>query len=287
MTQVWLITGTSRGLGRHLAQTVLDRGDHLVATARDPQRLGGLAQSDSDRVHAVALDVTDPRAADAAVAAAIERFGRLDVVVNNAGYADFGAIEDIPDETLHRQVDTVFWGVVNVTRAALPVMRGQRNGRIVQVSSMGARMGSPGLAVYQAAKAAVTVFSMSLAKEVAHLGISVTVVEPGNLRTDITSANSMQMLPFGADYRAVLEPMERYLRDNDGRQSGDPVKAAEAIVELATMADPPLRVPLGSDALRFAATAADELAAGDRATESLSRSIDFADLRGGDVEAPE
>ncbi|MGB3485523.1 MAG: SDR family NAD(P)-dependent oxidoreductase, partial [Mycobacterium sp.] len=205
----------------------------------------------------------------------VAAFGRLDVVVNNAEHADFGSVEDMPAEVFARQVDTVFGGVFTLTRAALPVLRGQRRGRIIQVSSMGARMGSPGLAAYQAAKAAVTVFSMSLAKEVAHLGITVTVVEPGNLRTDITSAASMQMLDYGQDYQAALDAMRRYLEDNDGHQTGDPAKAAAAIIELAGMDSPPVRVPLGSDALGFAAAAADDLAAGDRATATLSRSIDF------------
>lgn len=276
MTQVWLITGASRGLGRCLAEAVLGRGDQLVATARDPRRLADLVEIHGDKVRTVALDVTDPRAAEAAVATGVEAFGRLDVVVNNAGHADFGAVEDMPAEVFALQVDTVFGGVVTLTRAALPVLRGQRHGRIIQVSSMGARMGSPGLAAYQAAKAAVTVFSMSLAKEVAHLGITVTVVEPGNLRTDITSAASMQMLDYRDDYRPALDPMRRYLQDNDGHQAGDPAKAAAAIVALAGMDSPPVRVPLGSDALEFAAAAAEELAAGDRATATLSRSIDFS-----------
>ena len=158
MSKVWLITGSSRGLGRELAKAVLAGGDRLVATARAPEDLRDLVSQYGDRVRAVALDVTNPAAAHAAVAAATSAFGRLDVVVNNAGYANINSIEDVADDDFHAQVDTNFFGVVNVTRAALPVLRAQRDGHVIQISSIGGRLGTPGLAAYQSAKFAVEGF---------------------------------------------------------------------------------------------------------------------------------
>src|ERR1700681_2263282 len=177
MSKVWLITGSSRGLGRELAKAVLAAGDRLVATARKPEDLRELVSryQTGDRVRAVALDVTNPAAAHAAVAAATSAFGRLDVVVNNAGYANVNSIEDVADDDFHAQVDTNFFGVVNVTRAALPVLRAQRDGHVIQISSIGGRLATPGLAAYQSAKFAVEGFSEVLSQDVGPLGIRVTI----------------------------------------------------------------------------------------------------------------
>ena len=166
MSKVWLITGSSRGLGRAIAEVALSAGHRLVATARRPDDLRDLVAIAPDRVHAVALDVTDAAAARKAVAAATSAFGRLDVLVNNAGYANVGAFEDLPEDDFRGQVETDFFGVVNVTRAALPVMRAQRDGHIIQISSLGGRSGTPGLSAYQASKWAVGGFSEVVAAEV-------------------------------------------------------------------------------------------------------------------------
>ena len=184
MSKTWLITGSSRGLGRHLAEAVLEAGNNLVATARRTESLNDLVEKYGDRVRVVALDVTDPAAARAAVAATVEAFGRLDVLVNNAGYADVAAIEDMPEADFRAQIEANLFGVVNVTRAALPIMREQGAGHIIQISSVGGRVGVPGLGAYQAAKWAVGGFSEVLAKEVASFGIKITVAEPGGMRTN-------------------------------------------------------------------------------------------------------
>src|SRR5512142_2921164 len=183
MPRVWLITGCSRGLGRHLAEAVLAAGHRLVATARDPRTLAFLPRS--DRLRTAALDVTDPAASSAAVSVATTAFGRLDVVVNNAGSITANSIEDMPEQEFRRQVETNFFGVYHVTRAALPVMHAQRDGHVIMISSIGGRRATPGLGGYQAAKWAVGGFSEVLAREVAPLGIRVTCVEPGGMRTDM------------------------------------------------------------------------------------------------------
>jgi NAD(P)-dependent dehydrogenase (short-subunit alcohol dehydrogenase family) len=241
MSKVWLITGSSRGLGRAVAEAVAASGDELVATARDVKSLAGL------RGEHVALDVTDPDAARAAVAAAVERFGRLDVVVNNAGYADLGSIEEMPPEVFDAQIATNFFGVVNVTRAALPVLRAQRSGHFIQVSTAGGRNAYPGQSAYHASKFAVEGFSESLAKEVAPLGVKVTIVEPGGFRTD-WAGSSMRTYPAHEDYAESVGAMMALIHGNGHSPVGDPAKAARVIVQVAAMDEPPLRLPLGSDA---------------------------------------
>src|SRR5215469_10921659 len=182
MPNVWLITGSSRGLGRALTVAALAAGDLVVATARDPETLADLADP---RLRTFPLDVTDPAAAEAAVRFAIDSFGRLDVLVNNAGYANSTAIEQTPPDDFRAQIEANFFGVVNVTKAALPIFREQRSGHVIQISSVGGRVGgTPGLGAYQSAKFAVEGFSEVLHNEVAPLGIHVTIVEPGAFRTD-------------------------------------------------------------------------------------------------------
>lgn len=180
MSKVWFITGSSRGLGRALAEAVLANGDKLVATARNPQQLADLEERYGGQIFAVTLDVTDPGETEAAIAAAVERFGRLDVVVNNAGYGNISAIEETSLDDFRAQMETNLWGVIHVTKAALPVLREQGSGHFLQISSIGGRAGAPGLAAYQSAKWGVEGFSEVLAKEVAPLGIKVTIVEPGD-----------------------------------------------------------------------------------------------------------
>jgi NAD(P)-dependent dehydrogenase (short-subunit alcohol dehydrogenase family) len=190
MSQVWLITGSSRGLGRALAEAVLAAGHRLVATARKPAQLDDIVERYGDRVRAVALDVTDANAADRAVAAAVERFGRLDVLANNAGYGNVSSIEDTTLAEFREQIETNLFGVITVTKAAIPRMREQRSGHILQFSSIGGRVGPPGRGAYSAAKWGVEGFSEVLAKEVHPLGIKVTIVEPGGFRTDFAGSST-------------------------------------------------------------------------------------------------
>jgi NAD(P)-dependent dehydrogenase (short-subunit alcohol dehydrogenase family) len=277
MSKVWLITGSSRGLGRDLAQAVLAAGHRLVATARKPQDLGDLVARYPERARAVALDVTDPAAARAAVEVATSAFGRLDVVVNNAGYANVSSIEDMAADDFRAQIETDFFGVVNVTRAALPVFRAQRDGHVIQISSIGGRIASPGLGAYQSAKWAVGGFSEILAKEVGPLGIRVTVVEPGGMRTD-WAGSSMRIDEVRNEYQATVGARSKSLRENADIMRGDPAKVAQAVLRVALEKEPPLRLLLGSDAVFFAGAYAAARAEEDAKWKALSVSTDFDGL---------
>lgn len=279
MAKTWLITGSSRGLGRELAQAVLDDGDHVAAAARRPGSLDDLVARYGGRIRPVALDVTDPVAAREAVQAAVTEFGSLDVVVNNAGYATSASIEDLPEEEFRAQLETNLFGVVNVTRAALPVLRAQRSGHIIQVSSIGGRVGgTPGMGGYQTAKYAVEGFSEVLANEVRPLGIKVTIVEPGAFRTD-WGGSSMHILPVSEDYEPTVGEMNHYRRAVDGQQPGDPARAATIITEIARLDQPPLRLLLGSDAVRIAGESAEARQAEAAEWAPVSRSADFGAAR--------
>jgi len=248
MSQTWLITGSSRGIGRALAEAVLDAGHRLVATARDPAQLAGLAARHGDSVRVAALDVTDPAAAEAAVATAVDSFGGLDVLVNNAGYGNVGSVEDTPLDEFRRQIETNLFGTIIVTKAAIPIMREQRSGHIIQFSSVGGRLGAPGRAPYSAAKWGVEGFSEVLAAEMALVGVKVTVIEPGGFRTDFAGA-STSLQPGRAEYDQVVGATVRSQRAYNGRQPGDPARAARVLLAVAAMERPPLRLPLGSDAV--------------------------------------
>jgi len=275
MSKVWFITGSSRGLGRALAEAVLSAGHRLVATARKPDELRDLVATAPDRCRAVALDVTDPAAVQRAIDAAVAAFGRIDVLVNNAGYANVASIEDLPEDDFRAQVETNFFGVVNVTRAALPVLRAQHDGHIIQVSSIGGRSGSPGLSAYQSAKWAVGGFSEVLATEVRPLGIRVTIVEPGGMRTD-WAGSSMRVLGSRPEYDGVLAPFKR-LR-GDAVMRGDPTKIAGAILRISQENDPPLHLLLGSDAYFLANLIGERRRTEDAHWRSLSVSTDFDGL---------
>ncbi len=277
MSKTWLITGSSRGLGLALAQAVLATGDRLVATARNPLHLGDLVTRYGDRVRAVALDVSNPAAARASVATAVSAFGRLDVVVNNAGYANVSSIEHMTDDDFRGQLETNFFGVVNVTRAALPVLRAQRDGHIIQISSIGGRRGSPGLSAYQSAKWAVEGFSEVLAREVGPLGVRVTIAEPGGIRTD-WAGSSMHVDEVTDDYRPTVGGFMDGIRKNHDAVRGDPAKMAQAILQIAALPEPPLRILLGSDAVFLAELAAKQRAAEDAKWRPLSLTTDFDGL---------
>ena len=277
MSKVWLITGSSRGLGRELAKAALAAGHRLVATARDPEDLSDLVAQYGDRVRAVALDVTDAAAARAAVAAATSAFGRLDVVVNNAGYANVNSIEDMAEDDFRAQIETNFFGVVNVTRAALPVLRAQRDGHFIQISSIGGRRASVGISAYQSAKFAVEGFSEALSNEVGPLGIRVTIVEPGGFRTD-WAGSSMRIDQIREEYQATVGSFAQAFRKNADAARGDPAKAAQAVLRIASEKQPPLRLLLGTDAVFLAGVVASTRMAEDAKWKALSVSTDFDGL---------
>ena len=273
-SQVWFVTGSSRGLGRALTEAVLAAGHRVVATARKTADLNRFADRHGDRVKTVALDVTQPEQALRAVKEAVDAFGRIDVLVNNAGYANTDSAEDIALDDFRAQIDTNFYGVVYVTRAVLPVMRRQRSGRILQISSIGGRRGgTPGLSPYQAAKFAVAGFSEVLMNEVAGLGIQVTIVEPGGFATDWAGA-SMTVHPAKPDYEAAVGATNKRLRGNPNAARGVPEKAARVLLALAAMEQQPRRLLLGSDAYVLAKATLQEMAASDDAYRALSASTD-------------
>jgi NAD(P)-dependent dehydrogenase (short-subunit alcohol dehydrogenase family) len=273
MSKVWLVTGSSRGLGRELAKAVLASGDRLVATARDPQALEDVVGDQEERAIAVALDVTRADDARRAVEATIERFGRVDVLVNNAGYANTCAIEDVDDHDFRAQIETNFFGVFHMTRAVLPQMRNQRAGHIIQISSVGGRLGTPGLGAYQSAKWAVEGFTEVLLREVAPLGIKATLVEPGGFRTD-WAGSSMRIDEPSEPYKAIIGAIAGHARQQ-GTQRGDPAKAAQAILRIASVPEPPLRLLLGTDAVFLADVVAKRRAAEDARWRDISITTDF------------
>lgn len=275
MTRTWLITGSTRGFGRELAVAALDHGDNVVATARRPEQLGDLARSYGAQVRTVALDVTDPAAARAAVQVAAEEFGSLDVVVNNAGHAISAAIEEMTAEDFRAQIEANLFGVVNVTKAALPLLHRQRSGHIIQFSSIGGRVGgTPGMGGYQTAKFAVESFSEVLNAEVKPLGIKVTIIEPGGFRTD-WGGSSMGTAPVGPDYEATVGQMNRFRESTVATWAGDPKRAAQIIVGVAGLDDPPLRLLLGAGAVDSAETSSRARAAEAARWSAVSRSADF------------
>ena len=276
MSQVFFLTGSSRGLGRQVAEAVLAAGHSLVATARNPASLADLADRYGDRVLPVALDVTDPEAAVAAVKAGTAAFGRIDVVVNNAGYANLASVEDSTLADFRAQVDANLFGVVNVTKAALPILREQGSGHIIQVSSIGGRLATAGLAAYQAAKWAVGGFSEVLAREVGPFGIKVTVLEPGGMQTD-WAGSSMRVPPVSEPYQPTVGVMARMHGDGSATALGDPAKVAQVVLTVAGMAEPPLRLILGSEAYAYATAAARARAESDAAWHDLTVSTDRDD----------
>jgi NAD(P)-dependent dehydrogenase (short-subunit alcohol dehydrogenase family) len=273
-SKVWLITGCSRGLGRASAGAVLEAGHKLVATAREPAAIAEFHDRYGDQVRVMALDVTDPSAAEEAVRTAVESFGRLDVLVNNAGYGNLAPVEDTTLDEFRRQIETNLFGVIYLTKAALPVMRSQGAGHIFQITSIGGRIGPVGRAPYAAAKWGVEGFSETLAKEVGPLGIRVTIVEPGGFRTDF-AGSSTQISGGRPEYDATVGATARFQRDYDGKQPGDPVRAAAILLRLADMDDPPLRLVLGRAAVDAAAQNDQERLDNDRKWRQLSVSADF------------
>lgn len=247
MKKVWFITGSSKGLGRSLAEEVLRNGDNLVATARNIEQIKDLGERFPEQVIAVELDVNDKKQIDAAVANAVAHFGRIDVLVNNAGFGITGAAEAFTDEQVRSQLEVNLYAPIAITRAVLPVMRKQHAGRILQISSVGGRVGNAGLSIYQAAKFGLSGFTEAVAKEVASLGIKVTSVEPGGFRTDWAGA-SMTFAEEIKDYENTVGKIRAYISSGDFVPVGDPAKAAKVMFDLASHPEPPVHLVLGSEA---------------------------------------
>jgi NAD(P)-dependent dehydrogenase (short-subunit alcohol dehydrogenase family) len=248
MSKVYFITGTSSGFGRALAEAVLKRGDQAVLTARKPESVRDLVEKNPQNAIAVCLDVTNAGQRQSAVQAALDKFGRVDVLVNNAGYGTLGAFEEFSSEQIRQQMEVNFFAAAEMTRVLLPVMRGQKSGHILNVSSAGGIVSMGGFAVYCASKFALEGFSEGLRDEVKPLGIHVTIVEPGAFRTSFSGDSNVRPETQIADYRPVVEPIEQYLYGNNGKQPGDPHKAALVMIEAVESDDPPLRLMLGADA---------------------------------------
>lgn len=267
-----MITGTSSGFGSALAKAALAAEDRVIATARHPETLDELVREAPDRVAAVRLDVTKPNDITAAVAAGLERFGQIDVLVNNAGYGSVGAVEEIDMAELEELHATMFLGPVRLTQAVLPHMRARRAGVIVQISSMGGQLAPPGFGAYCSAKFALEAMSESLAAEVGPLGIRVLIVEPGAFRTEFGADRMHRSRTIIDDYADTAGPTRAAVDQMDGSQPGDPDRAAAAILDVIDADDAPLRLALGDDAVDAIRSKHDQLRADLDGWENVSRS---------------
>jgi NAD(P)-dependent dehydrogenase (short-subunit alcohol dehydrogenase family) len=247
-SHVWFITGASSGFGKALAEELLQQGQRVVATARNESALAELAKRAPECVLPLRLDVTDAAGVEAAIARAYEHFGRIDVLVNNAGFSIIGAVEETDDESLRDTMETMFFGPARLTKTLLPRMRAAGRGTIVQISSVGGFITAPGFGAYCAAKHALEAYSEALSAEVAPHGLRVLIVEPGAFRTALfgSAFRSMPALPI---YEATVGATRKYVADSAGKQPGDPVKAAQAIIASVLAETAPLRLPLGPDAI--------------------------------------
>jgi NAD(P)-dependent dehydrogenase (short-subunit alcohol dehydrogenase family) len=277
MAQTWFVTGSSRGLGRALVHAAMEAGDLVAATARQPSQLDDLVADYGERVHPIALDVTDAQAAGSAITEAQRHFGRLDVIVNNAGYANVSPIETGDDEDFRAQFETNFWGVYNVSKAAIPILRQQQSGIVMQISSVGGRVGgSPGIASYQAAKFAIDGFSRVLQAETAPFGVKVVVVEPSGFRTD-WAGTSMTVHDIPEAYAPTVGIMNSRVRQSTDGPAGDPARAAAILVQVAKRNDIPYHLPLGVNAADGSIRLDQQLLADDQKWRDVSRSADFSE----------
>jgi len=272
MSRVWFVTGSSRGLGRAVVEVTLEAGDRVAATARHPERLQDLVDEYGDSVLPLRLDVTDYDATARVVGQAVEAFGRIDVVVNSAGYSDLGSFEDTTIDSFRTQIETDFYGVVNVSKAVVPVLREQGSGHIFQVASLSARLSGPGLTAYQAAKWAIAGFSIGFAHEIAPFGVKLTVLEPGGMRTD-WAGSSMTIPQPSTPYQPTIGPFAELVRATSGHEATDPRRVAQLVRDLTGRADAPVRLLLGTDAVAMARQTAQELAASDEAWRDVSLSV--------------
>ena len=257
--RTWFITGASTGFGRVLAEEVLKAGGKVVATARNRDKVADLEAKYPQKAKALALDVTNAGQVDSAVTQAFAQFGQVDVLVNNAGYGVAGAIEEVSEAESMPMFETNVFGLLRVTRAFLPHLRKQRSGHILNLSSIGGVVASPGMGYYNATKFAVEGLSEALAGEVAPLGIRVTIIEPGPFRTDFLGRSGVVAKTRIADYDATAGNMRKYFAENDGKQKGDPVRAVHAMMQVVESPNPPLRLLLGASALQRLRSKAYEL----------------------------
>lgn len=247
--KIWFITGVSGGLGRALAKEVASNDDIVIGTLRHEEQLLAFEQLVPGKTFAARLDVNDHKHIDHVIQRVMDEFGRIDVLVNNAGYGLFGAIEEVSMEEARKQMETNFFSALAVTQAVLPIMRNQRSGNIVQISSMAGFRSNAGMGLYNASKFALEGFSEALYLEMSPLNIHVTIVEPGPFRTEWAGASSVTAANQIADYEGTAGKIIGYVQSNSGRQAGDPAKAAQAIIRAVNNVNPPLRLPLGRAAL--------------------------------------
>jgi NAD(P)-dependent dehydrogenase (short-subunit alcohol dehydrogenase family) len=252
MSKVWFITGCSTGFGRNLAMEALEQGNQVAVTSRNTDDVKDIVAQFADNAIALKLDVTNAQEISAAVKQAHERFGRIDVLVNNAGIGYFGAIEESEEAEYRRMFEINFFGLASVTNAVLPIMRAQRSGHIVNISSIGGMVAFPGVGFYNATKFAVTGYSEALAKETATLGIKVTVIAPSGFRTDWAGRSANNTKTVIEDYAATAHINQNTIRGYSGNQPGDPVRAAKAIIKAVESEAPPVRLLLGAGALKGA-----------------------------------
>lgn len=248
--RVWLVTGTSSGLGRAIAEAAVARGDSLVAAVRRTETNDDLAALAPDRVRVVEVDVSKQDQVQAAVDTAVDAFGRIDVVVNNAGYGLLAGVEEATDDQIRDQFEVNVFGVFSVTRAVLPVLRKQGSGHFVMISSVAGQIGAPGLAWYDASKFALEGFSEALAGEASAIGVKVTIIEPGNFRTNWAGTSMTHATAIPA-YAPSIDPIRELFAGLDGKQDGDPAKLAQVIARILDEPEPPLRLVLGGDALEL------------------------------------
>jgi NAD(P)-dependent dehydrogenase (short-subunit alcohol dehydrogenase family) len=274
-TPVWLITGCSTGFGRELAKLVLARGWRAVVTARDEARVADLAAGAEERVLALPLDVTKPDQVAAAVERARERFGRIDVLVNNAGYGYQASVEEGEEDKIRAQFDANVFGLFALTRAVLPVMRARKSGHVINITSVAGLIGFPGSGYYAATKHAVEGWSDALAAEVGPLGIRVTCVEPGPFRTDWAGRSLVQTVSRIADYAETAGARMKTTAGNSGTQAGDPVRAAEAMIRLTESASPPRHLVLGAFGFEAVTERMRSRLKEIEASEAVSRGADY------------
>lgn len=272
--RVWLITGCSSGFGQAFARAVIAHGDHLIATARHVEQIEALAGAQPDQARALELDVTNARQAQETVKAALDTFGHIDVLVNNAGYGLFGAFEELSEAHIRQQLEVNLLGAMNVTRAVLPSMRAQGWGHLVQISSLGGLAGFAGNSAYSASKFALEGWSEVLSRELAPFGINVTIVEPGGFRTEWAGRSMIKAAPLAA-YDVVMTERRAGMEQANGRQPGDPARAAQAIIAVVESEQPPLRLPLGTDAVTIIRQHLQQQLSDLDRWESLSYSTDF------------
>ena len=276
--QIWFVTGASSGFGRAITEAAVEAGDTVVAAVRRPAALDDLVAAHPGLVDPVALDVTDGPAVDAAVAGALERHGRIDVLVNNAGRTQVGAVEETTDDELRNLFDLHVFGPFGLTRAVLPHMRERRSGAIVMISSVGGQVVMPGFGVYCATKFALEAVAETLAAEVAPFGIKVMAVEPGAFRTNLFGPGAAVMSAENPAYAETVGATRRFVENGDGTQPGDPAKAAAAIRTALAVETTPVRLPLGGDAVDGIIAHLDSVRAEVAAWEKVSRGTDFDDV---------